>query len=261
MTIEEMKKRKQTLGYTYEKIAELAGLPLGTVQKVLGGVTKSPRYDTLEALERVLGEPKYADHIAEAAFDYHVKNRREGFTLTDYYALPREQRAELIDGVFYDMASPSHIHQLISGEIFRSLSDYIRSSRGACIPAYAPLDVQLDCDDRTIVQPDVMVVCDRTKFQHGLVYGAPDFIVEILSRSTRKKDSYLKLAKYAAAGVREYWMVDVERSSVLVYYLEQDEWPRIYGFQDKIPVKIFEEKCVVDFAAISEYISFLYDAL
>lgn len=258
MTIEEMRARKKELGYSYEKIAELAELPLGTVQKVLGGITKSPRYETLHALEGVFSE-KASGALKEAEAAYHAEKRQGEYTMKDYLALPEEKRVELIDGVFYDMSSPSNIHQLISGEIFRYFSDYIRENKGKCIPAYAPLDVQLDCDDKTIVQPDVLIVCDRDKFQGGRVYGAPDLIVEILSPSTKKKDAYTKLMKYAQAGVREYWMVDPNRKTVIVYELEHDEPPVVYGFKDAVPVRIFDGACEVDFAGIYEYVSFLYE--
>ena len=107
MTVEEMRRRKKELGYTNEKISELSGVPLGTVQKIFAGVTSSPRYDTLMALERLL---KAADNrIEEAVMAYQIKKQGE-FTLEDYYELPDERRVELIDGVFYDMASPTSIH-------------------------------------------------------------------------------------------------------------------------------------------------------
>lgn len=266
MTIEEMQKRKQELGYSYEQIAELSGLPLGTVQKVLGGITKSPRFATRQALEKVLLKgmdfdpelPMMPDQIREKS-NYQVPKKDGEYTLEDYYALPDERRVELIDGVFYDMASPTHIHQLISGEIYQKFAEYIDKNKSTCISMYAPLDVQLDCDDRTMIQPDIMVICDRSKFQRGLVFGAPDLVVEILSKSTKRKDSLLKTAKYANAGVREYWIVDPKQKKVVVYDFEHEDYPVIYGFEDKVPVRIFNGECEVDFAEIYEYISFLYE--
>ena len=110
------------------------------------------------------------------------------------------------------------------------------------MPIASPIDVQLNCDDKTMVQPDVLVVCDREKVIRRCIYGAPDFIIEILSLTSRKKDMFTKLAKYKEAGVREYWLVD----------------PLIYGFDSKVPVMIFGGECEIDFAEIYEYISFLY---
>ena len=183
------------------------------------------------------------------------------YTLEDYYALPDEQRVELIDGAFYDMASPSSIHQLISGKIFKCFDDYIEQNRGDCIALYAPLDVQLDCDDKTMVQPDVMIVCDREKLKEHAVYGAPDLVIEVLSKSTRKKDCCKKLEKYVEAGVREYWMVDPDKKKVVVYTMDEEEWVTIYGFDDIVPVGIFNGKCKVDFAQIEKSVRFLYEKI
>ena len=119
----------------------------------------------------------------------------------------------------------------------------------------APLDVQLDCDDRTMVQPDLLVVCDRSKVQKKVVYGAPDLVVEVLSPATRRKDMSIKLAKYTEAGVREYWLVDPDKKKILVYLLEEDDLPTIYGFRDQVPVGIFGEELCVDFTQIDDYIS------
>ena len=257
MTVEEMKRRKKVLGYSYEKISELSGVPLGTVQKIFSGVTESPRYDTLQALEKAF-KSQEEDRVKEAAAMYRAKNQGE-YTMEDYYALPEERRAELIDGIIYDMASPTSVHQLIGAEIWEQLKSYIRNSKGKCVPMLAPLDVQLDCDDRTMVQPDVLVVCDRERIHMNCVYGAPDFIVEIMSKATRKKDSIIKLNKYMNAGVREYWMVDTESRKVVVYDFAHEEYPVIYGGEDKVPVGIFDGECKVDCGEIYEYMNFLYE--
>ena len=95
----------------------------------------------------------------------------------------------------------------------------------------SPVSVQLDEDNRTMLQPDVVVCCDRDKILRSHVYGAPDMVIEILSPSTRKKDMGLKLKKYITARVREYWMVDPDKKKVVVYDLEHNELPAIYGFE------------------------------
>lgn len=197
--------------------------------------------------------------VQETAAAYGGKKRGE-YTLEDYYKIPEEHRVELIDGVIYDMASPTSIHQLWGGEVYRELANYIRQNQGSCIPLISPLDVQLDCDDRTMVEPDVLVVCDRNKLKKGIIYGAPDFIAEILSPSTRRRDMSLKLAKYTEAGVREYWLVDPDKKKVIVYDLEHNELPSIYTFEDKVSVCIFDRKCIIDFSKIYENIRFLYES-
>ncbi len=272
MTIEEMMKRKGDLGLTYEEIAGMSGVPIGTVQKVLGGITKSPRYDTLLALEKVLGEDSASNCVREdsaiydagdakgvtgnAALSTAGKNHGE-FTIEDYYALPDEQRVELIDGVFYDMSAPYMSHQMIALDIYSQIRDYINSKNGNCIPFAAPCDVQLDKDDKTMVQPDVMIICDRDKIAKKKVYGAPDFVIEILSESTKKKDMTLKLTKYENAGVKEYWIVDSDKKRIIVYDFANDYDVSIYGFEDSVPIGIYDGKCKIDFKPILEDISFL----
>ena len=269
MTIEEMKQRKRELGYTYERISQLSGLPLGTVQKVLGGITKSPRYETLKALEKVLKEPEAvydpdiagADHLNEStpymagSSAEKIPSKKQGeYTLDDYYALPDDIRAELIDGVIYYMASPTYIHQIIAGYIYVDLFDHVKKNKGKCIPMISPLDVQLDMDNKTMVEPDVLVLCDKNKIKRGIVYGAPDFLVEILSPSTRSKDMVLKLNKYCFAGVREYWIVDPKNENIMVYKFEDEIECKVYERKTPVPVGIWNNECLIDFDEIFRYI-------
>ncbi len=118
-----------------------------------------------------------------------------------------------------------------------------------------------DSDDRTVVQPDVFILCDLSKLINGWVYGTPDFVLEVLSPSTRKKDMYLKLAKYEHAGVREYWMIDLKIERVLVYFFEDDlKCPVIYGFQDKIPVNIYNGELEIDLSSAIRWLPRVYDS-
>lgn len=257
MTIEEMRQKKQELGYSYEQIAELANLPLSTVQKVFGGITKSPRYDTLKALEQVF-DVFSTKMIAEPSIPYGSPKKQGEYTVEDYMNTPEDMRLELIDGVIYDMATPTIIHQIIGFELCKVIRDYIQKKKGNCIPIVSPVSVQLDCDDKTILEPDVVVVCDRDKFKNGIIFGAPDFVVEVLSPSTRKKDLTIKHFKYMNAGVREYWIIDPVKKNIVVYDFKTLDLPEIYTFEHKVPVKIFNGECLVDFKEIFEYIEFLY---
>ena len=257
MTIEEMNRKKQESGYSYEQISEFADLPLSTVQKVLGGITKSPRYDTLRALEKAFAQ--MSANVIQETSCYHSYGSKKGeYTVDDYFRIREEKRIELIDGNIYDMATPAVVHQLIVGEIFSRLLAYIRSKNGSCIPAMSPISVQLDCDDKTILEPDVTVVCNRDLLQQKVIFGAPDFVAEVLSPSTRRKDMTTKLGKYMDAGVREYWIIDPDKKRVLVYHLEEIDLPELYTFEHKIPVKIFNSDCFIDFQEIYDYIQFLY---
>ena len=153
MTIEEMKEKKREHGYTYNMMSQMSGVPLGTVQKIFTGETKSPRYDTLEALARIFENGDrdylYADMVEDSGTAYAAKVQGQ-YTLDDYYALPEDRRVELIDGCIYDMAAPSTIHQLIAGEVHRQISNFILEHDGPCMPFISPVDVQLDCDDKTM---------------------------------------------------------------------------------------------------------------
>lgn len=250
MTVEDMKRYKKEKGYTMAQLSEHSGVPVGTIQKIFTGETKCPRYDTLQALERTL-LPERSRVIREALAEYGI---REGnYTIEDYYELPDEQRVELIDGTFYDLAASSIAHQLLATELGSVLSQYIRKNRGECIVFSSPIDVQLDCDDKTMLEPDLTILCDRSKLREKNICGAPDFVIEILSPSTAKKDLTVKLQKYAAAGVREYWMIDISREKVITYFFEEEvPIPVIYSFESEVPVRIYEDDLKINFAELKE---------
>ena len=199
-------------------------------------------------------------NIVKESAPYYAGKKQGEYTIDDYYALPDDQRVELIDGVFYDMATPLSVHQLIAVEICHKLRAYIESKKGNCLTFDCPVDTQLDCDDKTMVQPDVFVICDRDKITRRGIFGAPDFIIEILSKSTKRKDMFIKLTKYKNAGVREYWMVDPKKKIVLVYDFQNDDDVKIYGFDAKVPVSIFDGDCQIDFQGVYDYVSFLYES-
>lgn len=263
MTLSEMKERKKELGYSYEQIAEKSGVPLSTVQKVFSGATQSPRYDTLYAIEKVF--VNYTPSmVREAATEYGnciIKQQGE-YTVEDFYNWPEDERIELIDGVIYYMATPHIVHQDIVSELGFILKSHIKKNKGKCKIYDMPVDVQLDCDNKTMVEPDIQIVCDRTKFTERVVFGAPDFVVEVLSPSTRKKDMTIKLQKYVNAGVREYWIVDPEKEMIIVYKMSQDENAKenqdiiaqFYTFESQVPVGIFNDECIVDFKEIKAYL-------
>ena len=266
MTIEQMRERKKELGYTNEQLSQLSGVPIGTLQKVLGGATRSPRYDTLQCIEAVLwpeGEAQQTPALKEET-SYRAKgddvwDRQGTYTLDDYYALPDEKRVELIDGVFYDMGAPSGVHQELIGLLHLIFAGYVRSKKGTCKVFLSPFDVQLDCDNRTMVEPDLLVICEEYDIRAKNIDGAPDLTLEILSPSTRSKDMLLKLHKYANAGVREYWIVDPEQKTVLVYDLEHENYyPDKYSFEDRIPIMISGGECSIDFSRIMRRIESYY---
>ena len=152
------------------------------------------------------------------------------YTAEDYWNLPDGQRAELIDGELYDLAAPSRTHQRLVLGIGRAASEYIESHKVPCEADIAPFAVNLRSDDSTFVEPDVLVVCDKSQLSDRGCEGAPDFIVEVVSPSSRRMDYATKNALYSDAGVREYWIVDPALRRTTVYYYERDPAPLVLPF-------------------------------
>ena len=258
MTKHDLERRKNELGYSNAIVAVLSGVSLEKVEEIFSdNLATTITYEERNAVENVLRE-RDADRVCEGSLPYFGKKQGE-FTLDDYYAMPEDTRVELIDGVLYEMLAPTTIHQDFGFQIAYRLQEYIKKNMGKCWVAVAPVDVQLNCDNRTMVEPDVIVVCNRDKIIRRCVYGAPDFIVEVLSPSTKKKDLSIKLNKYTEAGVKEYWLVDPDAKRVMVYRFEEDVVLNIYGFDSKVPVGIFDGKCEINFAELYEQIAFLYE--
>lgn len=163
------------------------------------------------------------------------------YTIDDIYALPDGQRAELIDGRMYMMTPPNTSHQRISYSVARKISDYIDKKDGGCEVFLAPFAVFLNKDDRNYVEPDISVICDKNKIDEKGCNGAPDWIIEVTSPSNPQNDYGVKLFKYRTAGVREYWIVNPQKSSVMVYDLENDERSNQYSFTDDVVSCIYED--------------------
>lgn len=156
----------------------------------------------------------------------------------DYWNLPEGERAELIDGRFYAMAPPNRIHQKLISELTRVIGNHIKSQNGSCEVYPAPFAVNLDANDKNWVEPDISVICNKNILTDRGCSGAPDFIIEVASPSSRKQDYSLKNALYSQAGVREYWIVDPEKKRTTIYRYEEDAAPTIIPFDDDIQVGI-----------------------
>ena len=165
--------------------------------------------------------------------------KNDHYTSEDYWNLPEEERAELINGKFYDMAPPSRIHQKLVMELSATIREYIKKNHGSCEVYPAPFAVNLDADDKDWVEPDVSVICDPNKLTDRGCSGAPDLIFEIVSPASRKMDYSLKNMIYSQAGVREYWIVDPAKEKVVVYCYENDSDPCLYSFDADVPVGIY----------------------
>ena len=167
--------------------------------------------------------------------------REDRYTADDYWSLPEGERAELINGKLYAMAPPSFTHQRISFALSRKIADYIDSNGGSCIVMPAPFAVNLNANDETYVEPDISVICDKSKLTEKGCFGAPDFIVEVVSPSSRRIDYSTKNALYSDAGVREYWIVDPAKERTTIYRYEEDAAPTIIPFGQTIQVGIYSD--------------------
>lgn len=180
------------------------------------------------------------------------------YTYADLMEWEGPTRYELYDGVPRAMSSPTDFHQDISMELGTQLHTYLRGKR--CKVYHAPFDVRLferpgdrpeDVD--TVVQPDLMVVCDQDKVDRHGIHGAPDMVVEILSPSTRRLDKLTKFHLYQEAGVKEYWVVDPETRTVLVHHAEDGLYgsPDVYTGEASVPVSVLDG-CVIDLSLVFE---------
>ena len=178
----------------------------------------------------------------------------EVITLEQYEALPDEKRMEVFDGIVYDMASPSQIHQSISMQLSTVINNYILRKKGPCSIFSAPFDVKLSDSPLIIVQPDIMVVCDKNKLDEKRCNGAPDFIIEIVSPANPSDDYIRKLYYYKNYEVREYWIVDPRRKVITVNYFENNIVSVQYPFDSVIKVNIFDD-LLINFSDIADLLN------
>ena len=163
------------------------------------------------------------------------------YTYSDYITWDDDQRWELLDGIPYLMSSPSTRHQAISSEIHGQLWHFLKGK--PCDVFSAPFDVRLNADgaDDTVVQPDIVVICNNSIITKNGCSGAPDLVIEILSPSTSQRDKLVKYRKYQQAGVREYWIIDPESNILQAGVLNNGSYiTSVYGAEDKAPVYVLD---------------------
>ena len=171
------------------------------------------------------------------------------YSYADYLTWPEDERWEIIDGIAYMQAAPSPAHQLVAGELHRQFANYLQGKPCKAYPA--PFCVRLTKGDekrnediKRVVEPDITIVCDKTKIDEHGCNGTPDMIVEVLSPSSIKNDRVTKFNKYEKAGVNEYWIVEPDGKIVSVFILQNNGRygrPDIYIEDEKINVSIFPD--------------------
>lgn len=165
------------------------------------------------------------------------------YTYEDLENIDDGNRYEIIDGELYLMSSPISKHQVVLMDMAFQFKEFFKDKK--CMPFIAPLDVRLDNKgkkSKNVIQPDIMVVCDHNKI-NDKIDGAPDLIVEILSKYNKKHDKFDKYHLYQKYGVREYWIIDIEEGMAYVYILSKDNiytLPRVYNIKEKIKSSIFK---------------------
>jgi Uma2 family endonuclease len=180
------------------------------------------------------------------------------YTYADYVTWDDGVRYELIDGIPHVMSfteemmapAPAWVHQGICAELLYQLKKFLKGK--TCKVFSAPFDVRLFADkgDGTVVQPDITVVCDRSKLQGTGCAGAPDMVIEILSPSSFRQDRFVKFLKYQEAGVREYWIVDPEDQTVFAHVLHDGKYfTNAYGNTGAVPVHVLDG-CTIDLAEV-----------
>ncbi len=176
-------------------------------------------------------------------------NKEKKYSYYDYLSWPDDERWEIINGVPYNMSpSPTPLHQEISVELLRQVANYL--SDKTCKVYGAPLDVRFhsgkkknDKDIFDVVQPDIIVVCDKNKIDSKGCTGAPDIVIEILSPSTASKDCLKKKMLYERNSVKQYWIVDPDEKEIYIYKLRNNDsygTPEVYTKSNKIKVEGFE---------------------
>jgi Uma2 family endonuclease len=180
------------------------------------------------------------------------KPEQDLYTYADYLAWDDGKRYELFGGTAYMMASPSLTHQTISMDLSRQFSNFLYGKK--CRVFAAPFDVRLfpredDLDD-TVVQPDILVVCDPAKLEERGCKGAPDLVIEILSRSNAPVSMFQRLSAYLKAKVREYWVIFPEEEDIQTHVLDGDRYiTKIYSGAGAVPVSLFDGFSI-DFGAV-----------
>ncbi|WP_162415744.1 Uma2 family endonuclease [Cyclobacterium roseum] len=172
------------------------------------------------------------------------------YTYADYLTWQLDEMVELIKGKVFRSAAaaPRRIHQEISGKIFNKLFNFLE--KHPCKVYEAPFDVRLPVKSKknedidTVVQPDICVICDKSKLDVMGCIGAPDLIVEILSPGSNKKELKNKYEVFEESGVKEYWIIHPDEQTVMTYTLTTGKY---------IPSRLFTSGDVIESNSIPEF--------
>jgi Uma2 family endonuclease/transcriptional regulator with XRE-family HTH domain len=195
----------------------------------------------------------YAKPVEEGAiFDGSLALSGDGRVTTQILSdIGEDRRIELIDGHLIINEMPGLAHQMLVQNLGKIIDRFIEKNKGKCLVFSVGVNVRLDEDDYTVVIPDITVLCDRSKMEEKGIAGAPDWVIEVISPSTRSLDYKTKMLKYMNAGVREYWIIDLEKSEVVTYIEGEPMMVYVYKFSDEVPVYIYDGKLKIKLEEIA----------
>ena len=182
--------------------------------------------------------------------DFNQLDLTKQYSYADYLTWKFTDRVELIRGWIKKMSpAPSSYHQVVSGNLSFHIQKYLYKKE--CKVFVAPFDVRLintkkSSDDNivyTVVQPDICIICDKNKIDKRGCVGAPDLVIEIVSKGNTKYEMETKFELYEEAGVLEYWIVGLGDETTTVFDLKDNKFQfrKIYSNDDKVPMGIFTD--------------------
>nr|MCR4787071.1 Uma2 family endonuclease [Lachnospiraceae bacterium] len=240
---------------------------VSTVSKIMTGETKNPSYLTIEKLDKVLTreEMRFRVEAYRAAIEaYILKHQDEDFdeqsdhksnlaphnrellTVDVFRELDEDRNCELLDGYLIFNNAPNLRHQEIVQYIGGVIDQYIKDHHDNCRMFNVGVNVRLGERDDTVLIPDIAVVCEPDILDEYGINGAPDWVIEVVSDSSRKRDYNDKMHKYMLSGVKEYWIIDPDRSMVTTYIAGEPMMAYTYHFEDDIPVLIYDKQLIIE---------------
>ena len=187
--------------------------------------------------------PKDSDYPQSGNLAYDRDNGL--MNIDEYCKLGESRNYELLDGHLIVNENPKVRHNRVVQKVWLSIYRYIEEHGGPCEAFMPSINTRFAGDDMTCLGPDIVVVCDPDNVDDFGTIDAPDWIIEVTSKSTRGRDYNEKRRKYMECGVREYWIIDIQKDKVVVYLKEEPEVAHAYSFDDRIPVSIYNGEHVI----------------
>ena len=255
---------RESKGLTQKNIEAITGIHQAEISKIERAVG-NPSIATLEKIASAAGhrmnvifeDRGIKKNVPEAlgVAKYLKSGKYQGeYVISDLDDIPEDMKVELIDGCIYDLAAPSIMHQEIVGEMSFLIRDFIKKKKGECTVLDGAGQVFVN-DDKNLLIPDIMVVCDKSKLEYKNVVGAADFIIEVASPGNSRRDYGIKQTVYMENGVREYWIIDPKRRKLVVYINDGEACPEIHNFSETVGVGIYDGELTIDLRDVDRIVT------